>query len=227
MFVRYIGTLQPRSMCRTGTSGLQQGVLEGERAAEQEADQVVAPAAIQVGRLVDQLAVAIDAIARQVGAQVGPRRDQPRLADAGLGHVQQRTRLRIALAEQQEIKGQLARHHHQVGLDECPWPGRRSSPLSSPSVPAGDTSAARCRHVRLVAHRSSPAIASPCVLQRSRVFARTQAIHRRRLLAGHAVDERPAARPYTARICPLALGCRTAPASAADRAADATPAARP
>ena len=71
----------------------------------------------EVGRLVDQLAVAVDAVARHVGAQVGPGGDAPRLRVARLGHVEQRARLRVALAEQQEVERQVPRHDDEVGLD--------------------------------------------------------------------------------------------------------------
>ena len=43
MFVRYIGTFTFCSMCRTGTPRCEQRVLERERAADQEADEIVAP----------------------------------------------------------------------------------------------------------------------------------------------------------------------------------------
>ena len=117
MLVRYIGTLRPCSTCRTGTPGLQQGVLERERAAEQEGDEVVPPVAGDVGRLVDQFAVAEDAVGRHVGAEVGVRGDDAGHRVAGFGHVEQRARLRVALAEEQKVEGQVARHDDEVGLD--------------------------------------------------------------------------------------------------------------
>ena len=74
-----------------------------------------------VGRLVDQLAVAPDPVARQVGAQVGARgeRRRPR---AGLGDVEHRARLGVALAEQQQVVRPVARARRPG------WPGRSPRP---------------------------------------------------------------------------------------------------
>jgi len=71
MPVRYIGTLQPFSMCRSGTPP-GAAPSQGERAAEQEADQIVAPPAFQIGRLLDQHARRGKPGSAEVGAQVGP-----------------------------------------------------------------------------------------------------------------------------------------------------------
>ena len=58
----------------------QQRALEGEAAADEERDEVVAPDVADVGRLGDQLAVHPDAVAREVGAEVARRRAARRLA---------------------------------------------------------------------------------------------------------------------------------------------------
>ena len=67
--------------------GGQQRALERERAADQERDEVLAPDVADVGRLVDDLAVDVDAVARDVGAQIGAGRGDPRLARARVGHL--------------------------------------------------------------------------------------------------------------------------------------------
>jgi hypothetical protein len=118
-------------------AGLEQGALEGERAAEEEADEVVAPPGPQAGRLLDELAVAVDAVARQVVAQVGAGGDEARLGGAGLGDVEQRARLGVALAEEEEVEGQLARHDDEVGLDEAEGQaGRRAGQFALPGEAA-------------------------------------------------------------------------------------------
>ncbi len=60
----------------------------------------------------------MDAVAGDVGAQVGARRAQ-RFEAARFQHFHQRAGLGIALAEQQEIKRIFARHDHQIGLHEA------------------------------------------------------------------------------------------------------------
>ena len=108
-------------------AGLHQRVLEGERTAQQETDEIVAPPAEQVGRLLDQFAVAIDAVARHIGAKVGAGGGVARFGTAGIGDVEQRTRLRIALAEQQKIESEVARHNDEVGLHVAQSEARRRS----------------------------------------------------------------------------------------------------
>ena len=48
-------------------------MLEGQAAAQQEGDEVVAPKLADFSSFFDQLTVAIDAIAGQIGANVGTR----------------------------------------------------------------------------------------------------------------------------------------------------------
>src|SRR5262249_32857057 len=91
----------------------------GERAAEEEADEVVAPPGPQCGRLLDQLTIAPDSIARQVIAQVGSGGDETWFSGTRFGDVEQGTRFGIALAEEEEVKSQVARHDDEVGLDEA------------------------------------------------------------------------------------------------------------
>ena len=83
--VRYIGTLRRALTCRSGMPSATQRLLERERAADHEGDEVVAPARRDVGRLLDEHAVAPDAVARQVGAdvEIGAERRQARIARLG------------------------------------------------------------------------------------------------------------------------------------------------
>ena len=99
-------------------AAFEQRLFEGKRAADGEGDEIVAPPAHQVARLVDHRAVAPDPVARQVGADIevlGQGRQPPiaRRADAD-----QRTRLWIELAEAQKILGQRARQDGEIGLHE-------------------------------------------------------------------------------------------------------------
>ena len=86
-----------------GDAAILQRLLERERTPHQEADQVIAPMPDHVGRLIDQLPVLPDAVTGQIGPQVGTRGNVPRFRVARFSNVQQRTRLRVALTEQQEI----------------------------------------------------------------------------------------------------------------------------
>ena len=70
MLVRYIGTLRAAGDVADRDAVLDQRLLEGERAADGEAHEVVAPEIADVGGFVDQFAVAPDAVAGQVGADV-------------------------------------------------------------------------------------------------------------------------------------------------------------
>ena len=69
-------------------------------------------------RLIHEFAITINTVARQIGANVCAGGGQTRLGIARLRHIEDRTRLRIALAEDQKIESQLARHNDQVCLDE-------------------------------------------------------------------------------------------------------------
>ncbi len=56
--VRYIGTVRPQADVAQLDAVLDQRLLEGERAAQHEGDEIVAPMGADVGRLVDDLAAA-------------------------------------------------------------------------------------------------------------------------------------------------------------------------
>ena len=71
-----------------------------------------------VGRLVGHLAVAPDAVARQVGAdvEIKPERGDARIAD--IGHADDRARFRIELAEAVKRRREFFRQDRQIALDE-------------------------------------------------------------------------------------------------------------
>src|SRR4029077_8443889 len=116
---------------------VEQRPLEGERAAEQEGHQVVAPEGAHVGHLVGHHPVLVDAVARQVGAEVGAGRHADRLGRAHVGDLDQRARPRVALAEEQEVVGLLPRQHREVGLHEAGGQARgHGGQASGPDVGA-------------------------------------------------------------------------------------------
>ena len=97
-------------------AGVRQRRLKGETAPQQERHQVVAPEIGHREILAGQFAVLIDAVGRHVGADVGAGGGDAGLDGAGVNHFQQGAGLRVALAEQQKVKGQIPGQHGQVGL---------------------------------------------------------------------------------------------------------------
>ena len=117
--------------------GLKQGVLECERAAQQKGDQVIAPPAVQIHRFVRQHSVLINAIPRQVSAEIRTRGHLFRLGIAGFGNFQQWARFGIALAKEKKIKRQVTGNHDEVGLNVAEgqaW--RRPSQVTGAGKPA-------------------------------------------------------------------------------------------
>ena len=100
-------------------AGVEKRPLEGERAAQEERHEVVAPERGDVGHLVGHHAVLVDAVPRHVGPEVGARSDPGGFGRARVGHFDERARPRVALAEQEEIVGLLLRQDGEVGLDEA------------------------------------------------------------------------------------------------------------
>jgi hypothetical protein len=86
---------------------IEQRALEGEAAADEEADEVGAPPPGHVRCLVDELPVDVDAVQRDVGPDVAG--EQWPGDFAGLEHVEHRAGLWVALGEQQEVPGEVAR----------------------------------------------------------------------------------------------------------------------
>src|SRR5204863_6275699 len=74
------------------------------------------PEGLQIAWLVRELAVAKDAIAWEVRAEIAAGGHETGVGRAGFRHVQQRAWLWIALTEEEEVIGQVARHDDEVGL---------------------------------------------------------------------------------------------------------------
>ena len=94
---------------------IQQRGLEGKGAADDEADEIIAPYVAHVRNLAVQLAVAVHAVQRNVAADV-PVRQQLGGNLSGFQHAEQRARLRVALGEQQEVECLLLGQGDQVRL---------------------------------------------------------------------------------------------------------------
>ena len=94
----------------------EQRLFEGERAAEHEGDEVVAPKIADVGHLVDQFAVAKHVVAADVGPDVDVLAQGAQHRIAGVGDADQRTGLRVALAIAGEIQRKRGRQNRQVAL---------------------------------------------------------------------------------------------------------------
>src|ERR1700694_2927648 len=72
-----------------------------------------------VGRLLDHLAVAPDAVARQIGTdiEVDPKRGDARVSH--IGHADDGTRFGIELTEAVKRSGELFRQDREIALDEA------------------------------------------------------------------------------------------------------------
>src|SRR4051794_40003141 len=72
----------------------------------------------QIGRLLDHLTIAPDAIARHVGADVEISAKRRDVRITRIGHADDRARLGVELAEAVEGAGMLLRQDCQIALDE-------------------------------------------------------------------------------------------------------------
>src|SRR5215472_3336788 len=106
-----IGTSVPHSTFR-----LNQRMLESQAAAKQKGDKVVAPQVANIFRLADKLAITVDAVAGQIGAQVGARGRADGLRVAGRRNLDQRAGLGVAGTKGGEFGGRLLWQNHQIGL---------------------------------------------------------------------------------------------------------------
>ena len=114
--VRNIGTVRLFLDVTQRQTGPQHGVFKTERTAEEKRHQIGSPPAADVGRLIDQHTVLEHAIAREIGSQIGPGSRAARLGRAGIEHLEDWARLRIALTEQQEVECDRLRDDHEVRL---------------------------------------------------------------------------------------------------------------
>ena len=93
-------------------------LLERERAADREYDQIVAPYFADVGGLLTENAVAIDVVARNVRADVEIAAQRRQIELPGFTDPEQRAGFRIAQAEAHEVLCVGARENGEVGLRE-------------------------------------------------------------------------------------------------------------
>ena len=93
-----------------------QRFLEGKRAADGEAHQVVAPDRADIAGFLDQVAVPPDPIAGHIGTDIQIRAQRRQVGTARLGHADDRARLRVAQTEAQEIIRQGTGQDGQIGL---------------------------------------------------------------------------------------------------------------
>ena len=119
MLVRYIGTRTLALDVADRQAVRHQRFFEGIRTADHEGDEIVAPVRHDVGRLLHHLAVAPDAIARQVGADVEIEAERGNAGIADIGHADDRARLRIELAEPVKRGRELLGQDHEIALDEA------------------------------------------------------------------------------------------------------------
>jgi hypothetical protein len=131
-------------------TGAHERFLEGEGAADGEGNQVVAPIGHDGFRLVYQLAVAPDAVARNIGGEIEVFAQFGERAAAGLRHAKHRTGLRIALGEAEEMGGERLRQNDQIGLYEAE---RNACRVARQLAPAGSEA------------RSSPVGVSSCFVR--------------------------------------------------------------
>src|SRR5699024_9319795 len=111
-----------------------QARFEGEGAADEEGHEVgvVVPDLGDVGDLITEAPVLPDAVAGQIGAQVAAGR-QGRFDLPGFDDVDDRTRLRVALSEQEHVEGPVGGHADEVRLDQA-----GSHPRGGAREPASD-----------------------------------------------------------------------------------------
>src|SRR5699024_773802 len=115
-----------------------------------------------------------DAVAGQIGAQIAAGR-QRRFDLPGFDDVDDRTRFRVALGEEEHVEGPVGGHADEVRLDQAgshPRGGAREAPPDPlPSLRTGRELGGRCPGGRGRAHRPGPAkaeMATPSDSRRAR-----------------------------------------------------------
>jgi hypothetical protein len=115
---------------------LHQRLFKGEGATEHEGDEIVAPVRHDIGRLVHDLAVAPDAIARHVGADVEVEPERGNAGVADFGHADDRARFGIELAEAMEGAGEFLRQDGEIALNEAVGDVRGGDGFPGPEIPS-------------------------------------------------------------------------------------------
>ena len=98
---------------------LDQGMVEGMAAAKQEGDEVISPKVADLLALLGQFAVAVDAVAADVGSKVGSWCRAGGLRIARRRDLDERAGLGIASTERGELRGSLPGENDQVCLLVC------------------------------------------------------------------------------------------------------------
>jgi hypothetical protein len=102
--------------CWRGAHGAKEGEFKREGAAEEEGDHVGGADGRDVGDLLLEDAVAEDAIAGAVSADVSTRRNAARLKAPGLANVEEGAGLWVADAEEEEVEGLRCGEDDEVRL---------------------------------------------------------------------------------------------------------------
>ena len=95
-----------------------QRILEGERASENEANEIVAPLARDIADLFHQLAVAPHTVAREIGAKVEVSAEGRHSRHTAVRYTDHRTRLWVERTKSCEVFGDVGRQNDEVALDE-------------------------------------------------------------------------------------------------------------
>jgi hypothetical protein len=113
-------------------SSLHERVFKRKTAPQEETHQIFAPAGLEIIHLGAQHPITVDTIARDIRPNISAWGELAGLRVPRVKHFEERTGLRIALAKKQEIVGQGARYHYQIGLRIA-----RGQPSSRPPPLAG------------------------------------------------------------------------------------------
>src|SRR5262245_1264745 len=115
-----------------GYPRVDQRVLKGKAAAQEKGDQIIPPEVADVATLLDQLAPAVDAVARQIRAEVCSRGGAHRLRITRWSDLDKRAGRGVARAEGGELYSRLLRKDDKVGLLVCRTvPGGRATPFAT------------------------------------------------------------------------------------------------
>lgn len=107
-----------------GDGGFDEGPFKAEGAAQEEPDKVVLPVGADVRRFIDAFPVLPDAVAGNVGSQVGAGGHDPWFGISWLGDVEDGAGFGISLGEYEEVVGPVPGQNNQVALDMSPGHSR-------------------------------------------------------------------------------------------------------
>ena len=102
-----------------GDTRLDQGMVEGMAAAEQEGHQVISPKVAYLLSLLNQLPIAVDTVTADVGSKIGSWCRAGRLRITWWGDLDQRAGFGIASTESGELRGGFLGKDNQICLLIC------------------------------------------------------------------------------------------------------------